>query len=69
MLATYIYTQNLIEDAVQATYKYVANPKKGQGLVEYALILALVAVAVIVAITALGGGVSNKFNQVKNNLG
>jgi len=36
----------------------------GQGMVEYGLILALVAVAVIVALTALGGGVSNTFNAI-----
>ncbi|HNX14559.1 MAG TPA: Flp family type IVb pilin, partial [Oscillospiraceae bacterium] len=31
------------------------NDENGQGMVEYGLIIALVAVAVIVAITALGG--------------
>ena len=36
----------------------------GQGMAEYGLILALVAVVVIVALTALGGGVSGTFNLV-----
>jgi len=42
--------------------------KKGQSLVEYALILALVAIVVIVALTALGGSVEDKFVDVTNTL-
>jgi pilus assembly protein Flp/PilA len=38
--------------------------KKGQGLVEYALILALVAIVVITALTTLGGEASNAMNDV-----
>jgi pilus assembly protein Flp/PilA len=40
----------------------------GQGMVEYGLIIALVAVVVIVAIKALGTGVSNTFNSIATNL-
>ena len=36
----------------------------GQGIVEYGLILALIAVVVIVAIKALGGSVSGIFNKI-----
>ncbi len=43
--------------------------KKGQSLVEYALILALVAIVVIAALTALGGEATNKMTQVANTLG
>ena len=43
--------------------------KKGQSLVEYALILALVAIVVIVALTALGGHTSNAMANVANVLG
>ena len=42
---------------------------KGQSLVEYALILALVAIVVITALTALGGSASNKMETVANTLG
>lgn len=42
--------------------------KKGQGMVEYGLILALVAVVVIVALGALGGGLGNIFNTVTTKL-
>jgi len=38
--------------------------KKGQSLVEYALILALVAIVVIAALTTLGKSASNKMNEV-----
>ncbi len=42
---------------------------EGQSLVEYALILALVAIVVIAALTTLGGEVSNKMNEVSGTLG
>jgi len=42
--------------------------KGGQSLVEYALILALVAIVVIVALTALGGEASNAMGNVANTL-
>jgi len=42
--------------------------KKGQSLVEYALILALVAIVVIVALTALGQHTSNAMSNVSNTL-
>ena len=37
--------------------------KRGQGLVEYALILVLVAIVVIVALSLLGPAVGNVFSQ------
>lgn len=40
--------------------------ESGQGLVEYALIIALVAIAVIVALTALGGRINNVFKTIGN---
>ena len=43
--------------------------KQGQSLVEYALILALVAIVVIVALTALGGHASNSMGNVANTIG
>ncbi|WP_298483303.1 Flp family type IVb pilin [uncultured Chloroflexus sp.] len=38
--------------------------EEGQGLVEYALILVLIAVVVITALTALGGNISALFNEL-----
>ncbi len=42
--------------------------ERGAALVEYALLVALIAVAAIIALTALGTGVSSKFNQVNSKL-
>ncbi len=43
--------------------------EKGQSLVEYALILALVAIVVITALTALGGEAENAMNEVATEIG
>jgi pilus assembly protein Flp/PilA len=43
--------------------------KRGQSLVEYALILALVAIVVITALTALGGEAANQMGEVANEIG
>ena len=48
--------------------KFFMN-EEGQGMVEYGLIIALVAVVVIAAITLLGNGIGNKFNVITNKLG
>jgi pilus assembly protein Flp/PilA len=45
------------------------NTERGAALVEYALLLALIAVVCIVALTALGGKASSKFTAVGNSLG
>lgn len=41
---------------------------EGQGLAEYGLILALIAVACIVALTALGGGIAGSLGKVTSKL-
>ena len=41
---------------------------RGQGMLEYALIIALVAVVVIAALVLLGPQIAGIFNQVNNNL-
>ena len=40
----------------------------GQAMVEYALILALVAVAAVAILQALGGSVSSIFNEINSDL-
>lgn len=40
------------------------NREKGQGLVEYALVLVLVAVVVIAILTVLGPQVGNVFSRI-----
>jgi len=40
----------------------------GQGMVEYALILALIAIVVLVVLTVVGGQVNNVFSNISNGL-
>lgn len=44
------------------------NREKGQGLVEYALVLVLVAVVVIAILTLLGPQIGNVFSQIVDGL-
>ena len=45
-----------------------APKEKGQGLVEYAIILALIAIVVIVVMGILGKKINNTFNSISNSL-
>ncbi len=47
----------------------LAPREEGQGLVEYALILVLVAIVVIAILTLLGDQVSTVFSQITSGLG
>jgi len=40
------------------------TPRKGQGLVEYALIIALVSVLLVASLTALRGGIEGVFADI-----
>ena len=42
--------------------------EEGQGLVEYALIIVLVSIAVIVGLTALGTNINSIFQQIVSTL-
>ena len=46
-----------------------ASKVRGQGLVEYALILVLVAIVVIAALMVLGPIIGNSFSTINNSLG
>jgi pilus assembly protein Flp/PilA len=45
-------------------YFRVINNQKGQGMVEYALILALIALIVIIALIATGGQLINVYSNI-----
>ena len=54
---------------VEALYGlYAGEEREGQGLVEYALIIALIAVLVIVAMLFLKGQITTLFSKVGNSL-
>ena len=46
----------------------VMSEESGQGMVEYALIIALIAVVLIGALTAVQGGISGAFDAITNAL-
>lgn len=46
--------------------KNILSSQKGQGLSEYGLIIALIAVVCILAVTGLGKIVNTKFNELKD---
>ena len=45
------------------------DDEKGASLVEYALLVALIAVVCIAAVTLLGNNASSKFNSVASSIG
>jgi pilus assembly protein Flp/PilA len=47
---------------------HLGRTERGAALVEYALLLALIAVLCIVALSALGGEASSKFTEVGNSI-
>jgi len=55
--------QNLKERAAN-----VLHNEKGQGMVEYGLILALVSVVVILVLTGIGTNLIVKFTEIQDNL-
>jgi Flp pilus assembly pilin Flp len=56
------------ENAMWHTVCKMFKREEGQGLTEYALIIALVAVVVTVALTALQGGISGTLNGIVGSL-
>jgi pilus assembly protein Flp/PilA len=54
--------------SLQLVFARAMDNEEGQGLTEYALILALIAIVAIAALTFLGGKVSNDLSTVANSL-
>lgn len=48
--------------------KRLVKEEEGQGLIEYVLIVGLIALVAVVAITAAGTSISTIWNNVKNRL-
>jgi pilus assembly protein Flp/PilA len=56
------------EGKEQVMFQRFMRDEEGQGLVEYALIIAVIAIAVIVAMVFLRDQISNIFSNIGNNL-
>ena len=53
---------------IHAIRRHLADREDGQGLAEYALILALIAIVAIVALIFLGGQISKILLDVSNSI-
>lgn len=49
-------------------FKGLLKNEKGQGMVEYGLILSLIAVVVIAALTLMGGNLTSMFNSTAGSI-
>jgi len=67
MYLSLIWLQGNSEERRNTTM-LLARKEKGQGLVEYALIIVLVSIVVIVALTLLGPQIGNVFNNISSTL-
>lgn len=59
---------NQVITAVLAKVTSIQGNEEGQGMAEYALILALVAILCIGVFTALSGGIGTELTKVTSNL-
>jgi len=53
---------------LQYLLTYLQSREEGQDLVEYALIIVLISIAIVVAMTALGGQINTVFNTIRTTL-
>jgi pilus assembly protein Flp/PilA len=56
------------EELMLAPFKALWNDESGQDLVEYALLVALIAIIVIAALRLLGPTIANVFNNIESEL-
>jgi pilus assembly protein Flp/PilA len=59
---------SLVYDFLATWLRTRFNDERGASLVEYALLVALIAVVCIAAITLLGGNASSKFDSVATSI-
>lgn len=62
-LATQMYVT--AADRMAAVFK---KDEEGQGMIEYALLVALIAIVVVAALVLLGPVVASKFTSIQNSL-
>jgi pilus assembly protein Flp/PilA len=57
-----------VTERVLAMFNAVQSDEEGQGLVEYALIIALVSVVLVGALGLLSGAISGTFTEIQGSL-
>lgn len=57
-----------LKSNLKEKFSQVIQDERGQGMVEYGLILALVSIVVIVMLTGIGNSLLAKFTEINNNL-
>ena len=62
------HEEDTVLQFAEALYGLYDGEREGQGLVEYALIIAFIAILVIVALIFLRGQISTLFSRVGNSL-
>jgi pilus assembly protein Flp/PilA len=65
MQSLYLRCRELVLGALRQPFE---DPESGQGMVEYALILVLIAIVVIVILSTVGKQVNNVFSNISNGL-
>jgi pilus assembly protein Flp/PilA len=58
----------LVSERIRAVLEQLNTREEGQGMVEYALILVLISIVVIVILTTLGHRVNNVFSNISHGL-
>ena len=61
--------EQFVAERYTALVNAVESRQDGQGLVEYALIIALVAIVVIAALVLIGGNITNAFQSIGTSIG
>ena len=56
----------IVKKLIEKITYFLFYKEKGATAVEYALIVALIAVAIIAAVAALGGGITGAFEKINN---
>jgi pilus assembly protein Flp/PilA len=57
-----------VSERIRAGFDQLNSREDGQGMVEYALILVLISIVVIVILTTLGHNVNNVFSNISHGL-
>jgi pilus assembly protein Flp/PilA len=55
-------------DAVRTNFRRLRRDKRGATAIEYGLIVALIGVAIMSALSSLGGGVGGMWTRINNNV-